>query len=298
MMDILVIQAKEDDMTQTVLILGGTGKIGRHSARAFEAAGWRVRQFDRHKDDMARAARGCDVIVNGLNPPNYHNWQETIPRITAQVIDAARQAGATVILPGNVYHFGDKGGTWSEKTPPDPVSRKGKIRLDMERAYAESGVQTIILRAGNFIDPDRGGCIMSEIYLRDIASGKVTLPGPAEIRQAMCYLPDWARAAVALAERRHELSRFEDIPFPGHTLSAQGIKSELERITGHPLAFKRFPWWMFTLTGPFWELARELSEMRYLWQTDHALSDRRLKALLPEFEGTPTDEVMRSALPS
>lgn len=114
----------------------------------------------------------------------------------------------------------------------------------------------------------------------------------------MCYLPDWARAAVALAERRHELSRFENIPFPGHTLSAQGIKSELERITGCPLAFKRFPWWMFTLTGPFWELARELSEMRYLWQTDHALSDHRLKALLPEFEGTPTDEVMRSALPS
>jgi nucleoside-diphosphate-sugar epimerase len=114
----------------------------------------------------------------------------------------------------------------------------------------------------------------------------------------MCYLPDWGRAAVALAEMRDRLSRFEDIPFPGHTLSAQQIKSELERITGRSLTFNRFPWWMFTLAGPFWELARELSEMRYLWETDHALCGRRLKALLPDFEDTPLDEVMRSALPS
>lgn len=285
-------------MTDTVLILGGTGKIGRHSAEAFEAAGWQVRQFDRRKDDMDTAAQGCDVIVNGLNPPNYHNWQETIPKITAQVIAAARKSGATVIVPGNVYHFGDNGGTWSEHTPPNPVSRKGRIRLDMERAYAESDVQTIVLRAGNFIDPERRGCIMSEIYLRDIARGRITLPGPAEVRQAMCYLPDWGRASVALAEKRHELSRFEDIPFPGHTLSAQEIKAELERITGRRLTFKRFPWWVFTMGGPFWELARELSEMRYLWETDHALSERRFKALLPDFEDTPLDEVMRSALPS
>jgi len=284
-------------MTQTVLILGGTGKIGRHSAAAFEKAGWQVRHFDRRKDHMAKMAEGCDVIVNGLNPPNYHNWQALIPEITAQVIDAARQSGATVVLPGNVYHFGDGGGTWSELTPPNPVSRKGEIRLEMERAYADSGVQTIVLRAGNFIDPDRRGCVMSEIYLRDIARGRITLPGPANTRQAMCYLPDWARAAVALAEMRYELSRFEDIPFPGHALSANDMKSELERITGRSLKFRRFPWWALTLTAPVWELAREMNEMRYLWATDHALSDRRLSCLLPAFRATPLEEVMRSALP-
>jgi len=284
-------------MTETVLILGASGKIGRHSVPAFEDAGWRVRRFDRKKDDMARVAEGCAVIVNGLNPPNYHNWAETIPRITEQVIDAARRSGATVILPGNVYHFGDQGGVWSERTPPRPVSRKGRIRLEMERRYADSGVQTIVLRAGNFIDPERRGCIMSEIYLRDIARNRVTLPGPADVRQAWCYLPDWARAAATLAEKRRDLSRFEDIPFPGHTLAAQDIKSALERITGRPLTYRRFPWRLFTVTSPFWELARELREMRYLWETDHALCEKRFRALLPAFEETPRDEILRAALP-
>lgn len=284
-------------MTGTVLILGASGKIGKHSARAFAAAGWTVRRFDRQSQDMTEAAKGCDVIVNGLNPPNYHDWATIIPRITGQVIEAARVSGATVLLPGNVYHFGDRPGIWSETSPAKPVSRKGQIRLKMEQDYAASGVQTIILRAGNFIDPDGQGCVMSTVYLRSIEQGKITLPGPADTRQAMCYLPDWARAAVALAEMRQDLPGFVDVPFAGHTLTARELKSGIEKLRGRDIRFVRFPWWLFRLTGPIWELARELTEMRYLWNTDHALSGERLKQLLPEFETTPIDEVLRSVLP-
>jgi len=56
-------------MTQTVLILGGSGKIGSHAATAFWNAGWTVRHYDRKTGDMTSAAMGADVIINGLNPP-------------------------------------------------------------------------------------------------------------------------------------------------------------------------------------------------------------------------------------
>lgn len=147
------------------------------------------------------------MIVNGLNPPNYRNWEETIPRITAPVIGAARASGATVLLPGNVSRFGDRGGTWSEHMPPRPVSRKGRIRLPMERAHAQSGLQTLALREGTFIDPERDGRPMSWICLRLMARGRITRPAPAETRLSLCYLPDRGRAAVIRAEMRHELSR-------------------------------------------------------------------------------------------
>lgn len=283
-------------MTKTVLILGASGKIGRHSAKAFEAAGWSVQLYDRRRGDMAKAAEGCDVIVNGLNPPYYHDWKTIIPRITREVLAAAKASGATVLLPGNVYHFGDQPGIWSETTPARPVSRKGEIRRAMERTYAQSGVQTIVLRAGNFIDPNRQDCPMSSVYLRAIHRGRITLPGPAETQQAMCYLPDWARAAVALAEMRLTLSMFEDVPFAGHHINALDIKSSAERILGRDIRFVQFPWWLFRITAPFWELAREMNEMRYLWNTDHGLSDTRLTHLLGGFEITPLDDVLRSVL--
>ena len=59
--------------------------------------------------------------------------------------------------------------------------------------------------------PHGQNCVLSAIYLRNLGCNRVTLPSPADIRQAMCYVPDWARAAVALAEMRKELGRFEDI---------------------------------------------------------------------------------------
>src|SRR5690606_2993282 len=69
----------KDTMAQTALILGSSGKIGSRAAEAFERAGWQVRHYDRRTGDMVRAAQGADVMVNGLNPPRYHDWARLIP---------------------------------------------------------------------------------------------------------------------------------------------------------------------------------------------------------------------------
>ena len=285
-------------MKGTVLILGASGKIGRHSAQAFERAGWQVRTFNRKVDDMNVAARGVDVIVNGLNPPAYHDWEHLVPAITEQVIAAAKASGATVILPGNVYNLDAVGGQWSEHTVHAPVTRKGRIREEMENTYRASGVQTIVLRAGNFIDPEHNGDVMSLLLLRDVARGKVTSPGDPHAMQAYCYLPDWARAAVALAEIRGQLGTFEDVPFAGHSFTVEELRTSLSAHLGRPLTLSRFPWWAFTLTSPFWELARELREMRYLWSLSHTLSGDKLARLLPDFRPTPLHEVMLAGLPA
>ncbi len=280
----------------TVLILGPSGKIGTHAARAFAASGWEVRNYKRGTD-MTEAAQGVDVIVNGLNPPNYANWEENIPRITNQVIAAAKASGATVIIPGNVYIYGDHPGLWDETTPQRATTKKGKIRVTMEKTYRDSGVQTIILRAGNFIDPDGNADVFTVALMRSIRKGKITLMGRPDVPQSYCYLPDWARAAVSLAEMRGQLSRFEDIPFPGHTFTIDELRDGLETITGRKLSYTAFPWWIMTLSAPFWELARELKEMRHLWNLGHQLSGRKFASLLPDFTETPFEQVIGCALP-
>ena len=282
----------------TVLILGGNGKIGRRSAEAFAAAGWTVRHYDRKTNDMTKAAIGADVIVNGLNPPAYHNWKVLIPQITKQVISAAKASGATVIIPGNVYNFGDQAGTFDENTPHLATTNKGRIRIEMEKAYRTSGVQTIILRAGNFIDPDGNGDIMSAFILREIAKNKVTAGSPPDTMQAYAFVPDWARAAVMLAEKRDTLAQFEDVPFAGHSFSYQELRDVLSRKTGRNLKLSQFPWWMMTILSPFWELARELREMRYLYALDHQVSGAKLSRLIPDFQPTPLEHVMCAGLPA
>lgn len=285
-------------MTQTVLILGGSGKIGSHAAIAFENAGWIVRHYNRKTDDMTRAAIGADVIINGLNPPAYHDWETLIPQITSQVIAAAKASGATVILPTSIYNFANQPGMFDENTPQTPHTRKGKIRVTMEKTYAASGVQAIMLRAGNFIDPNGNGDIMSVGTMRDIKKGRLTTVGDPGAMQAYCYMPDWARAAVMLAEKHADLATFEDIPFPGHAFTNRTLKQVIEQATGRRFKMTPFPWWMMRILSPFWELAREMSEMRYLYSMPHTISATKFNRILPDFQPTDLESVILAGLPA
>lgn len=285
-------------MTKTVLILGGSGKIGRHSIRAFTNAGWKVKKFNRKHDDMIEAAKGVDVIVNGLNPAGYKNWTTEIPKITDQVIAAASASGATVVVPGNVYVFGKHAGVWDQNTPHLAQTRKGKIRIEMEDAYKaasiEHGVQTIILRAGDFIDDKRSDTLIGLVTLSDIEKGAVKALGDPNIRHAYCYLPDWAEACVQLTEKRQTLNIFEDIPFPGSVFSLKALATTLSQRLGKPIGIKKFPWAIIYLASIFWKTGYEMIEMRYLNEVDHTLSPEKFHSILPDFESTDMDEIMLS----
>lgn len=284
-------------MQNTVLILGASGKIGSHAAETFWNAGWTVRRYKRGTD-MTEAAAGADVIINGLNPPGYHNWAKTIPAITAQVIAAAQSSGATVIIPGNIYNFGNQPGTFDENTAQTPCAKKGQIRVDMEQAYRDAGVQTIILRAGNFIDPNGNGDFMSMLAMRNISKGTLTAAGDPDAMQAYAYVPDWAQAALALAEKRDTLGQFEDVPFPGHSFTTHQLRDTVAAATGRTVKVSPFPWWLMTVLAPFWELAREMREMRYLYSMPHRISGTKFNRLLPNFKPTNLDDVMLNGLPA
>lgn len=285
-------------MAQTALILGARGRFGRNAALAFEGAGWRVRCFDRAREHLRTVAIGADVIVNGWNPA-YPDWPRLVPRLTEQVIDAARFSGATVILPGNVYVFGPQTpAPWSENSPHAASNELGRIRIEMEAAYRRSGVRTIILRAGDFLDTEASGNWFDRMLIPRLGRGVFSYPGNPEIPHAWAYLPDVARAAVALAARREELPAFADIPFPGYTQSGAEMCRALEAVTGRSLQLKRLSPLPLYLARPFWPVAGRLLEMRYLWETPHWLDGTRFASLLPRFEPTPLHRALASAIPS
>ena len=283
-------------MTNTVLILGASGRFGHNAAIAFERAGWQVRRFDRQADTLREAVHGVQVIVNAWNP-TYPDWADQVPRLHAEVIEAAQMVNATVIVPGNVYVYGpDNGAVWRPTTPHKATNPLGVIRREMEAAYRDSGVRTIILRAGDFIDTRASGNWFDMVMTKTLPKGVFRYPGQTGIPHAWAYLPDLACAAVLLAEKREELNRFEDVAFAGYTLSGQEMCDALARVSGRDLRLKQVNWLPFRLAAPFWKLGACLLEMRYLWNTPHALGGERLAELLPEFEVTPVDTALKCAI--
>ncbi|MCR8724836.1 NAD-dependent epimerase/dehydratase family protein [Frigidibacter sp. ROC022] len=292
-------EIQNSDPRGTIVVAGASGGAGRRVVEAFRAAGWEVRVY-RRGTDLGEFARGADVIFNGMNPPMYHNWRELIPAITRQVIAAARVSGATILMPGNLYVYGDQPGPWADDTPHRPCSRKGEIRAEMERSYraaADEGVRTIILRGGDFIDPANPDTLLNMLVLKKLKAGKITAMGRAEARRSYAYLPDMARAFVALAERRDSLPAFTALNMAGPRFSYTELAAMLSARLGRRIRIGRFPWWLMRLASPVWELARELCEMRYLHDLDHEIDGSGFERLVPGFEATPLDAVIEAHLP-
>ena len=285
-------------MSGTVLVLGATGRFGRHVSEAFWNRGWQVRLYERNSDDLLRAAMECDVIVNGWNPP-YHHWAREVPQLTSRVIDAARASGATVIVPGNVYVYGkDAPEVLTEATPHRADNPLGRIRREMETAYKRSGVRVILLRAGDFIDTEASGNWFDRVITARQAKRGFSYPGYLNAPHAWAFLPDLAAAAVALAERREELETFTEVNFPGYTLTGAELAKLCSEALGREMRVSRMNWLPIRLASPFWPMARHLLEMRYLWNMPHRLDGTRFDMLLSGFRGTdPATAIARALAP-
>jgi len=306
-------------MLGNVLILGAKGRFGRAAVDAFSSAGWQVRCFARSWDGaaplagvdrisgdafdanvLAAAARGCDVIVNALNPP-YHRWQRDLPRLTASVIHAAKSSGATVMIPGNIYSYGAAmPARLSEATPIAPTTRKGRLRQEMERVFAataEDGVRTVILRSGDFIERRKTGNWFDSYIAAHIADGRVMYPGPLDRMHAWAYLPDMARAMAVLAEKRASFGAFEQFGFPGYALTGRMLIDAMGESAGRKLKVKGLYWPLIHLLGLAMPQMREVAEMSYLWRQPHAIDGAKLRAALPEFKETPFAAAIAEALP-
>jgi nucleoside-diphosphate-sugar epimerase len=283
-------------MSRTALILGGTGRFGVATTRAFRAAGWQVREFRRGTDRLPDAALGADVIVNGWNPA-YPDWEAQLLGLIAEVIAAARASGAAILQPGNVYVYGD--GSPERLTPDTPhraTNLLGRLRIAMEARLRDSGCRVILLRAGDFIDTAPSGNWFDRVIAKDAKKGRLSYPGDARIPHAWAYLPDLGAAAVALAEARDSLPPYCEVLFPGYTLTGEDLRAATERALGRPVRLRRMSLFPLRLAIPFWPMARGLVEMSYLWTMPHRLVDDRLARLDPTLPQTPVDQAIARAL--
>jgi nucleoside-diphosphate-sugar epimerase len=303
---------------QRVLVLGAKGRMGRAAVAAFADAGWQVSTLVRpgrargmpeehhaieadafNAVDVTEAAAGVDVIVNALNVP-YEHWARDLPRLTRSVLAAAQASGASVIVPGNVYNYGEAmPELLTEHTPHAAQTKKGRLRCEMEQSYqaaAQRGVQTLILRAGDFIECGKTGNWFDSHIAHRASRGVFVYPGPMDRVHAWAYLPDLARAMVGLAQQRSSLGRFEEFGFEGFSLTGEELAVGVGRATGIPQRVKRFPWAMLKLLAVFSPRMHEVLEMEYLWRVPHRLDGSKLARVLGDFHATPLDVALRDAL--
>jgi nucleoside-diphosphate-sugar epimerase len=301
---------------QTIIILGAAGRIGDAAAKAFLAAGWRVRgvarnakaaalragvEADAHdRPSLIRAVQGADVVLNALNP-KYTEWETTVMPLAENVMAAVEASGALHLFPGNVYNFGREiGMNLAEDAPQIASTAKARIRIEAEdlfRQRAETrGVRTAILRGGDYYGGVKPESWLDLFILKHLKRDVFTWPGPSGIAHAFAYLPDFAEAFVRLAEKRDALPPFERFHFAGHTLTGLQMHQAAEQAAGRALRFKTMGWTMIRLAGMVVPIAREVSVMSYLWRTPHSLDGSKLERFAGPLRVTQPVDALRAAI--
>ena len=310
--------------TNTVLILGARGRLGSVAAKAFASAGWRVLTQARPGAEtpadpaiewlpidlydtaaLAHAAQGASVVIHALNPA-YTNaaWQNETPAMMDASIALCQALDATLMLPGNIYNFGNTMPPVLRETTPQAANTvKGQVRIAMEARLQQSGVRGIVIRAGDCFGSGKGTWFDMSIA-KNLRKGVLTYPGPRGVSTSWAYLPDLARTFVAVAERRAQLQAFEVFHFAGHVLTGQRwleLLSPVARAQGwvrpeKTLRWAGMPWAVIRLGAwlvPTWA---SLLEMRYLWNTPHVLAHDKLCALIGTEPHTPLKQAIQQSL--
>ena len=219
-------------------------------------------------------------------------------------IAAAKAVGARIVLPGTIYNFGaDAFPALREDSPQHPESRKGAIRVAMEkrlREAAAAGAPALIVRAGDFFGPKTtaNSWFSAAVVTPGAPVKRIVEPTPRGLTHAWAYLPDVGETIARLMDRESALGDFEVFNFPGHQLARGEMGAAIRRVTGNSrLRIWPFPWPLVVVLQPFVRLFREMAEMRHLWRQPIWLDGGKLRAFLGDATpATPIDTAVRETL--
>lgn len=206
--------------SNTHVVLGGNGVVGRETARALIDLGLDTASVGRRPaaldgvrsitadlldaDAVKGALAGAQVayLTAGL-PYSARVWGEQWPVIVRNAIDAAIAHGTHLVYFDNVYAYGRVEGPMTEQTPIHPSSRKGRVRAGaidlLDRAAAERGLVRTVARGADFYGPGATTSVFNTYALDRIVAGRAgSWLFDSDQPHSMTYTPDIGDALVIL----------------------------------------------------------------------------------------------------
>ncbi|MFC4403425.1 SDR family NAD(P)-dependent oxidoreductase [Gracilibacillus xinjiangensis] len=273
---------------EKVLVLGATGGMGREIVNELTNKGIEVVAFARtegklkrfydsnrlvkiisgdmlNQADVIKAAIDTDVIIHSVNVP-YEEWQEKLFIIMKHAIKAAQQNNAKLAVVDNIYAYGRNGGKkMQENQHKQPHTKKGKIRLELEKIIKTSNVPYLIAHFPDFYGPHAENAVLNFYLNSVVANKKPMFVGDPAIMREYIYTPDGAKAMVSLALNESAYGQNWNIPATD-VISGRQIFQIVNSFTnkkGKPLIVNKL---MIRMIGLFDKTMREVVEMFYLME--------------------------------
>lgn len=290
-------------MKNELQVVFGAGQVGFFLAKKLLEAGKRVRIVKRNAGGIPdgcefilgdaldpvvcrRACTGATVVYHCINPEYLAKvWDATLLPLMDNLIAAAGEANARLVVLDNVYMLGRTGGKpMNEDTPAYPCSKKGEIRARVaERLMAANRqglVQVVCGRAADFYGPRGTLTYFGDFFWKAVLNGKpALLPANPDRIHTYHYIPDVARSLAQLGcASESELSGNPVWMLPCQpAVTTRELANRFSPYLEIPVCMKQMPNWASKTLGLFMPVMRELSEMSYQWNEPFIIDDSRFR---------------------
>ncbi|WP_188389896.1 NAD(P)H-binding protein [Priestia taiwanensis] len=248
-------------------------------------------------EEVEKAAQGVEIIFHAINVP-YEEWTDKQPQLLANILHVAKQRATKLVMVDNIYAYGRSNGKKvTEDVQKNPHTKKGKIRLQLEKMAKQSGVDVLICHFPDFYGPHATNTLLHFTLEQIVRNKRAMFVGDLHIAREYIYTPDGARALVELALRNDTYNQNWNIPASDLITGTEIVSLAQEIIAYKKKAFvvkKGF----IRMLGMFNKNMREVVEMFYLTEEPVILSGEKYEREIGLFPCTSYQEGIRQTLES
>lgn len=249
-------------------------------------------------DSTREACKDAAVIYHCINVP-FDSWETVLPKVTANILGGAKDAGAVVLFPGNVYGYGPlQKVPAGEEHPLAATSKKGRLRNQIETqlldAHRAGGVRVVIARFPAFFGPNVSSPLSLPLFREALTGAAASWPGRPDVPHDLIFVDDAATACVLLAATESAHGQTWHVPGPGPLTGRQfvemiyaaaGTEPKIEPVKRNALNF----------SGGAMSDTAELSDLMYLYEQPLVLDGSKFARAFPSFRYTPhADAIART----
>ncbi len=305
--------------TSTHVVLGASGAAGSAILTALVEAGLDARGINRSGpgpaappgvdwrtadaiavDQLHAALEGADVAYMAAQPP-YHRWPQEFPTMLQRVMRAADSAGVRrLVMVDNLYAYGPGSSPMTERSPHAATDRKGATRAAMAdallAAHADGVIEVVIGRASDYFGPYADNSGITALAIEPVAGrGKLRWMGSMDAGHSCAYLPDIARAFVALGAAPDAAGRIWHLPHAPAVTGGEFLALVNDALP-EPRATALVSRGMLRMAAPFHRISRESLPLTYQWTEPFLVDDTAFRARFPEFVSTPMAEAVAATV--
>jgi nucleoside-diphosphate-sugar epimerase len=316
----LTSEGKEAAVDELHVVFGARGALGAAIVRQLAQMGLPVRAVVReneiahcalpghaevfyadplHRRRTVQAAKGATVVYRCLTA-SFAQWVEQWLPMTENIIAAARENGARLVSPGNVYVYGPLQHIPArEDHPLAAVGEKGRLRIATLEAllfaHRSGAVPVIIPRFPDMYGPCVVGRVYGELFHHAVCGETTRWFGDPDVPRDLVFVDDAARACIALGARKEAFGQPWNVPGPG-PLTAGDFVRLVYKQAGHHCQMGRLSPLSARIESLFNRETRAFLEFRYLFEQPLVLDGSRFTSAFPEFTYTPHGEAVDQTL--